>query len=526
LLIPATLENIRVPFPPGPFYLSLGFSSVHYLANRTKKALAPDQKKGYTIGFEEPGWKRGENPGRFYRRRTSWPGVSYSNGAESTEPFAMGEGKQMFERSERTIKRTEEVVSPVIYRYTKAVIERGEGSYLFDVDGNRYLDFAAGIGTCAIGHSHTAVVEAIHGQAQKIVHVCDHIAYYEPYTDYMDDIRGILPGELKEGKGIFLNSGSEAIEGALKLARYVTRRPYVISFMGSFHGRTMGAAAVTASTVNYRKGLGGLFPGVVHVPYPYCFRCPLGHSGPEESEMACLRYMDLVIEKIVAPEDLAAILYEPILGEGGYVVPPPGFLKGLEELCDRTGALLIADEVQSGFGRTGKWLGSEHFDVVPDIVAMAKAIGGGLPLSAIVGKKEIMDRWDPSTHGTTFGGNPVSCAAGKATLQVMKEENLLENAAMVGDFIQDTFNKASRTLKPIGDVRGKGLMVGVELVQPDGSPDKRSVSKVLTFANQNGLVVTKCGPNVIRIAPPLNVTKDQAETGVNILLEGIEKCSQ
>lgn len=431
----------------------------------------------------------------------------------------------MFKKSDEVIEKTGRIVSPVVYRYTKAVLESGQGSFLFDVDGKRYIDFASGICTCAIGHSHPAVVEAINRQAQKILHVCDHVGYYESYTEYMEEIRGILPGELREGMGIFLNSGSEAVEAALKVARYVSRRPYVLSFIGSFHGRTMGAAAVTGSTITYRKNLSGLFPGVIHVPYPYCYRCPFGHESPEKSAMACLKYIDIVLEKIVAPEDLAAVIFEPILGEGGYVVPPPGFMKGLRKICDRTGAFLIADEVQTGFGRTGKWFGSEHFEVVPDIIVMAKAIGGGLPLSAIVGKKEIMDRWDPATHGTTFGGNPISCAAGKATLQVMKKEDILQYAENVGELIQQKFRDAAKSMKSIGDIRGKGLMVGVELVHPDGSPDNDLLVKVLDFVVKNGLIITKCGSNVIRIAPALNIKKDLAEAGVNILLEGIKQSS-
>jgi len=428
--------------------------------------------------------------------------------------------------SEKMIQRTSEVVSPVIYRYTNAVIESGQGSYLFDVDGKRYLDFTSGICTCPIGHSHPEVVEAVHGQAQRILHVCDHVGYYEQYTDYMEDVRGILPGDLQEGKGVFLNSGSEAVEGALKIARYATRRPYVISFIGSFHGRTMGAAAVTGSTITYRKGLSGLFPGVFHVPYPYCYRCPLGHRDPRQCETPCLKYIDLVLEKIISPDDLAAIIFEPILGEGGYVVPSPDFMKGLKEICERTGALLIADEVQSGFGRTGRWFSCEHFNVVPDVVVMAKAIGGGLPLGAVVGKREIMNKWDPATHGTTFGGNPVSCAAGKATLEVLKKENVLENAQEIGDFIQRMFKKAAKAVKSIGDVRGKGLMIGVELIHPDdGSVHNELLIKVLDLAVKRGLLLTKCGPNVIRIAPALNLTKDQAETGVSIILEAIEQLS-
>lgn len=431
----------------------------------------------------------------------------------------------MLKKRALVIKKTEDIVSPVIYRYTDAVIESGQGSFLFDVDGNRYIDFAAGIATCAIGHSHPVVVEAINHQAQKILHVCDHVAYYEPYVDYMEELKGTLPGELKEGKGIFLNSGSEAVEGALKLARFVTRRPYVLSFLWAFHGRTMGATAVTGSTVTYRKNLSGLFPGVFQVPYPYCFRCPLGHQCSPGGNMPCLNYIHITLEKIVDPTDLAAILFEPLIGEGGYIVPPPEFMKGLREICNRTGAFLVADEVQTGFGRTGKWLASEHFEVVPDIVAMAKAIGGGLPLSAVFGRREIMDKWEPATHGTTFGGNPVSCAAGRATLRVMKNENVLQNAEEVGSFIQQKLKNAAKTLKSIGDVRGKGLMIGVELVQPDHSPANELTSRVVASAVQNGLIITKCGPNVIRISPALNIQRAQAESGVDLLLKSIRPLS-
>lgn len=431
----------------------------------------------------------------------------------------------MANKSQQLIEKTLQAVSPVIYRYTKVSIESGQGSFLFDVDGKRYIDFAAGICTCAIGHSHPAVVEAINSQSQKIIHICDHVGYYEIYTDYLSRILEILPDGLREGKGIFLNSGSEAVEGALKVARFVTKRPYILSFIGSFHGRTMGAAAVTGSTITYKKNLSGLFPGVFHVPYPYCYRCPLGHKGQEKNCSACLRYIDLILEKIISPDDLAAIIFEPILGEGGYVVPTNNFMSGLKEVCGRTGALLIADEVQTGFGRTGKWLASEHFDVVPDIIAMAKAIGGGLPLSAVIGKKEIMDKWEIATHGTTFGGNPVSCAAGKATLEVIKEERLMENAEKIGNLIKDEFKKAAKSLASIGDVRGKGLMVGVELIHPDGSPNNELLNNVLTYAEKNGLVITKCGPNVIRICPALNIGKELSEAGVAILLEGIRQSS-
>ncbi len=425
----------------------------------------------------------------------------------------------MQRKSASVIKKTEGIVSPVMYPYTRAVIESGQGSFLFDVEGNRYIDFTAGIATCAIGHSHPVVVEAINHQAQKILQVCDHVAYYEPYVDYMEDLKDTLPGDLKRGKGIFLDSGAEAVEMALKLARFVTRRPNVLSFLWGFYGRTFGATVANGKAESYGKNLSGVFPGVFQVPYPYCLRCPFGHECTPDGNMPCLNYVNIILESIIDPADVAAILFEPVNGEGGYLVPPSDFMKGLRKTCDRIGAFLIADEAQSGFGRTGKWLASEHFEAVPDILVMAKAIGGGLPLGAIFGKREIMDKCEPSWQGTLLGGNPVSCAAGRATFQVMKNEHVLHNAEETGSFIQQKLKTAAKTLKSVGDVRGKGLMIGVELVQPNHAPANELTSRVVASAVQNGLILTKCAPNVIRISPALNITREQAESGVDILLK-------
>jgi 4-aminobutyrate aminotransferase len=422
--------------------------------------------------------------------------------------------------SQEVIARHRAAVAPAIYKYTSVVIARGEGVYVVDLEGRRYLDFAAGIATNNVGHCHPEVVEAIREQAGRLIHA-SHVAYYEPYVALAEKVRAVAPGSLREGKVIFVNSGSEAVEAAVKLARYVTGRPTVIAFLGSFHGRPMGALALTASNPAYRRHLDGLMAGVHHAPYPYPFRCPFGHRDPEECAEASLAYIRLLLRTAVPPEDLAAIIVEPILGEGGYVVPPPNFLPGLCEICREVGALLIADEVQTGLGRTGRWYAVEHWGVVPDIVALAKPLGGGLPLGAVLGRADLMDRWPPGAHGSTFGGNPVACAAGLATIKVMEREGLVQKAAELGGKALAFLRDAGRDQPGIGDVRGMGLMIGVELVEPDGSPAIGKVSEVIKKATEDGLLLTKCGESVIRICPPLGISWDQLQEGLTILLRAI-----
>jgi 4-aminobutyrate aminotransferase len=316
-----------------------------------------------------------------------------------------------------------------------------------------------------------------------------------------------------------MNSGSEAVETALKLARYVTNRPMILAFTYSFHGRSMGALAVTASNPTYRRHLSGLLVGVYHAPYPYCYRCPLGHSSAETCGLACLSLVDRALETLIAPQDLAGIIIEPIAGEGGYIVPPDGFLQGLREICDRHGALLIADEVQTGLGRTGKMFATEHWGVAPDIVCLAKALGGGLPLGAMLAKADLADLWPPATHGTTFGGNPVACRAGLATMRIVQKENLMARAVDVGNYIQSRFRQAQKELPAIGDVRGKGLMIGVELIRADGSPAIEITKALTQDAGTSGVVLTKCGASTLRFAPPLIITREQAKEGVDTVLE-------
>ena len=425
--------------------------------------------------------------------------------------------------SQSIIDRDSASVAGTIYRYTDIAFRCGEGVYLYDFEGRRYLDFVSGIATMNVGHAHPQVVAAICDQARTLIHGASHVGFMAPYVDLLESLKAIAPGELKDGKGILVNSGSEAVETGIKLARYVTNRPMILAFTDSFHGRTMGALSVTASSTLFRQRLSSLLPGVHHTPYAYCFRCPLKYSSPEECDLACLNLVEKALATVVPPEDLAAIIVEPIAGEGGYIVPPDGFLAGLREICDRVGALLIADEVQTGLGRTGRMFAVEHWEVEPDIICLAKALGGGLPLGAVLAKKEIMDQWPPAAQGTTFGGNPVACRAGLASLDIILEQELMSNAVEVGAYIQERFINAQQDYPIIGDVRGKGLMVGVELVNPDGSPAEKVIKAIIREMGSKGIVLTKCGSSAIRIAPPLIISKEQAAEGVDIILKVISE---
>ena len=427
------------------------------------------------------------------------------------------------EGSNDIIERDHAAVAPTIYRYTDIVFTRGDGVYLYDPEGREYLDFVSGIATMNVGHGHPEVVEAICEQAHALIHGACHVGYMEPYVAMMEAIKSVAPGDLINGKGIFVNSGSEAVETGIKLARYVTHRPMILAFTDSFHGRSMGALALTASNTLFRQRLSGLFTGVHHTPYPYCYRCPLKYPSAESCGLACLNLVEKALESVVPPEDLAGIIIEPIAGEGGYIVPPDGFLAGLREICDRVGALLIADEVQTGMGRTGKMFAVEHWGVEPDIVCMAKALGGGLPLGAVLAKAELMEKWPPASQGTTFGGNPIACRAGLASLKVIREQGLMAHGKEIGDLIQERFNQAKSDLPIIGDVRGKGLMVGVELINADGSPAAGIIKNVIKVLGDKGLVMTKCGASALRFAPPLIISKEQAEEGVDIILSELGK---
>ncbi|MGH7407087.1 MAG: aspartate aminotransferase family protein [Candidatus Methylomirabilales bacterium] len=415
--------------------------------------------------------------------------------------------------------RDQDSVAPAVYRHTPLAFSRGEGVYLFDLDGRRYLDFAAGIATCNVGHCHPRVVEAIRDQAARLIHPCDHVGLYEAYVQFSERIRSLCPGALREGKVLLVNSGTEAIEGALKLARVATGRQGVIAFLGAFHGRGQGALSVTTSKSAYRRGLAGLLAGTAYALYPGAF--PELEGG--DALGTALAFLETLTKTVLPPEDLAAVLVEPILGEGGYIVPPDGFLLALRGFCDRHGALLIADEIQTGWARTGRLFAVEHWGVTPDIMTLAKATGGGLPLGAIVARRDVMDRWPPAAHGTTFGGNPVACRAGLATIAVILEEDLAGNAERLGAHVRNALEGTRSRTPALAAVRGKGLMLGAVLRGPSGEPAVSETAAVIAAAAEGGLVLTKCGDNVLRISPPLILTGEQADEGLAILAKALEQ---
>jgi 4-aminobutyrate aminotransferase len=405
-----------------------------------------------------------------------------------------------------------EHISPVWSRVTDILAERGEGAYLIDVDGDRYLDYTCGIGVTNTGHCHPKVVEAAREQVGKLIHGQVNIFYHKPLLRLVDALREVVPPALDSF--FFSNSGAEAVEGAVKLARQATGRPNVIVFQGSFHGRTNQTMAMTTSKTIYRQGYQPLASGVFVAPYPYAYR--YGWK-PEETSQWCLNELRHLLATQTAPSETAAIIVEPVLGEGGYVVPPRSFLPGLREICDEHGILLVADEVQSGFGRTGKFFAIEHFGVVPDVMTMAKGLASGFPLSGVAAPRALMDRWMVGTHGGTYGGNAVACAAAEATVRLL-QDGLVDNAARMGNVLMDGLRAIQHRYAVVGDVRGLGLMVGAEFTQADGSPATDLVKQVLAHCRSEKLLLLNCGTygNVIRWIPPLIVTQEQLEAALDI----------
>jgi 4-aminobutyrate aminotransferase len=408
-------------------------------------------------------------------------------------------------------------ISPSYPRDQPFVIARGKGSEVWDVDGNRYLDFAAGIAVCSTGHGHPAVVRAIQEQAEKFLHISSDY-HHEKWVELSEALDRIAP--FAEDAVVFLaNSGAEAVEAAIKLARYHTKRPRFVGFYGGFHGRTMGALSFTSSKITQRRGFFPTMPGVVHVPFPDPYRPRLAFD-PATSDIgqAVVDYLEeVVFVHDAPPEEVAAILVEPIQGEGGYVVPPASFFPRLRALCDRHGILLVVDEVQSGMGRTGEWWAIQHWGVEPDIVASAKGIASGVPLGAMIARKSIAT-WGPGTHGNTYGGNPLACASALATIDVV-ESGGLDNAAAVGAYALEELQRMVERHPSIGEVRGKGLMIGVELVRDRESksraPELRDEVSRLAF--EHGLLILGCGKSSLRWTPPLVVTKGETDEALAIL---------
>ncbi|MBN1899905.1 acetyl ornithine aminotransferase family protein [Candidatus Sumerlaeota bacterium] len=416
----------------------------------------------------------------------------------------------------KIIQKDEKYMSPSYTRDYPFVMDHGKGCFVTDVDGNVFLDFAAGIAVCATGHSHPNVVKAIRDQAGRFLHMSGTDFYYDIQVRLAEELSKALP--LKGRKRVFFtNSGAEAIEAAMKLARYHTMRHQFIAFFNAFHGRTLGALSLTGSKIIQKKGFYPLVPGVVHVPYAYCYRCPYNLKY-DSCCLYCLKYIeDMLFLKTVDPDDVAAIFVEPIQGEGGYVVPPVEFMVGLRRICDRYGILLVCDEVQSGMGRTGRMFAVEHFGVEPDIVCLAKGIASGMPLGAIIASAEVMT-WQYGSHASTFGGNPVSCAAALATVDLLNKK-LMKNAEKMGAYIKKRLTSFIDKYQCVGDVRGIGLMIGVEIIKNKKSmemaPDIRN--RIINQCFKNGLLILGCGPNTIRIAPPLIVNKKEADIAIDIL---------
>lgn len=415
------------------------------------------------------------------------------------------------------IKRDEAVMSPSMPRSYPFAIARGSGTEVWDVDGNRYLDFATGIAVTSTGHCHPEVVQAIKDQADRFIHICLADFHYEIAVELAEKLHEIAPFE--EDAQIFLtNSGTEAVEAAMKLARYATGRPQFIAFYGAFHGRSLGSLALTASKYTQKEGFFPMVPGVTHVPYPDPYRPLLNVDNYRDIGEAVVDHIENVVFAGKVPGDeVAAIFVEPILGEGGYVVPPDGFFPALRDLCDRYEILLVADEVQSGIGRTGKWWAIEHFGVEPDIVTSAKGLASGMPLGALIARKSLMT-WGPGAHGSTFGGNPVSCAAALATLRLV-ENGYMQNAAEVGEYILEALHEIQPRHPSIGHIRGKGLMIGVDLVEDHTTrePAHDLRDDVADRAFQKGLLVLGCGWGTLRLMPPLNVDRATADEAIGIL---------
>ena len=407
---------------------------------------------------------------------------------------------------------------------TPVAMAKAEGALVWDADGRQYIDFAGGIGVNNVGHRHPRVVEAIKAQADAYLHGCFHVSVYEPYVALAEEINAIAPCAGGK-KTMFANSGAEAVENAVKIARHATGKQGIICFEGAFHGRTALAMALTSKVMPYKYRLGAQLPSVFRAQYPYCYRCPWGREYPSCGVRCASEYFEEFFKYHVSPDEVAAVILEPVLGEGGFVVPPPEYLPRLRKLCDEHDILLIADEVQSGIGRTGRMFALDHFGVQADIVTMAKSLGGGMPLSAVCGRAEVMDSVHPGGLGGTYGGNPVACAAALAVLEVIRQENILSRAEELGAKLRTALHKMQKQFPVIGQVRGLGPMLAMELVSDPvtKTPAPELAKKLTAYCHGHGLLVLDCGTlgNNIRTLMPLVITDEQLGQGLDILSEGL-----
>lgn len=426
---------------------------------------------------------------------------------------------------ESLYERCMKVMPPVVKRATTMGVTKGEGCYLWSEDGRKILDFASGVAVCNLGHNHPKVVEAAEKQMKELIHGGHNVVYYESYVRLAERLVELTGGDTMV---YFSNSGAEANEGAIKLAKYVTKRPGIIAFRGSFHGRTLATTSLTSSSSAYRKNYEGLLPSVYFAEYPYLYRTPYemkdGKCPKEYFEQ-----FENIFHTLIDHSMVAAIMMEPVQGEGGYIVPDKEFVQYVREICDKYGILLIFDEVQSGMGRTGKLFAYEHFGVKPDILTSAKGIANGFPLSAVIGKKEIMEQWPAGAHGGTFGGNPVACAAANAVLDELTDGGMLDNAAKMGDYFKEKlFALQKKYPSVIGDVRGLGLMLAMEMVHPDKTPDADITTAIRTKALEKGLLLLGCGTNhnIVRFIAPTIVTEKEIDIAINIIDECLKELTE
>ena len=435
--------------------------------------------------------------------------------------FAKVEGKLPGPKASLVVKNTAKFVSPSIARVYPLVGESAHGSLVKDVDGNQIIDFATGIAVLSTGSTHPKVVQAIKDQAEKFVHFSYTDFYYDNLIELSEKLLPLVPGAGRK-MVYYGNSGAEAIEAAMKLTRNATKRPLFLAHSGAFHGRTMGALSLTASKPMQRKGALPLIPDVVHFPFPYCYRCPWKQTFPE-CDYYCVDYFkEQYLEKFVSVDDIASYFFESFQGEGGYVPAPPDYFKKMEFLR-KEGVLFVDDEIQTGVGRTGKFLGIEHYGVVPDVVTIAKGIASGLPLSVTIAKAEVMETWKPGQHASTFGANPVAVQAALATLDVMKSERLMDNARRMGERAKKRFLEMKEKYEIVGDVRGAGLFIGVEIVKDKKSKARgeAEAKQIIDYCFHHGVLVIIAGRNTLRFIPPLNVTEDVMDEGLDVLEEAI-----
>ena len=426
-------------------------------------------------------------------------------------------------KARELVKKDESLISPSYVRYYPLVIESGEDCILSDVDGNEYIDFNSGLVCLNVGHRHPKVINAIKNQCDRFLHYSNTDFYYREVVDLAEKLSEITPGRF-EKKVYFGNSGAEAVEAAVKLSKWHTRKHRFIAFIGGFHGRTLGALSLTGSKLVQRRYFFPMLPGVTHIPYPYCYRCPFKLSYPD-CDYWCVDFIDeLVLQRYLPPEEVAGIVFEPIQGEGGYVVPPPEYFQRLKKIADRYGFILIDDEIQSGTGRTGRWFAIEHWKVKPDIVCIAKAIASGLPLGATVARARLMD-WERGSHASTFGGNPLACAAALAVIDVIKEEKLLENAEKQGNYILKRLQDLKEECEIVGNVQGKGLMIGAEIVEDKEtkSPGVDKVREIMIRSWKRGIAIITCGASTLRIVPPLTITRELVDAGLEIIEDVIKE---